>query len=128
MIAGAPPPDQDALAARRAEARRARELHEAAVRAWGESLPNADPVPYRSIDELSRDVERVGSDPTAIGRLLRSVDGDALEPRCLRALASLCDALVPMAEAALPRSAVRPRMRAPCSESRPPACMSRFPP
>ncbi len=96
-----PPPDQDVLAARRATARRARELHEAAIRAWGESLPNADPVPYRSIDELSRDVERVGSDPTAIGRLLRSVDGDALELRCLRALASLRDAMIPMAEAAL---------------------------
>jgi len=96
-----PPPDQAALSARRAEARRARALHEAAAQAWGETLPNADPVPYRSIDELSRDVERVGSDPTAIGRLLRSVDGDELELRCFRALASLRDALIPMAEAAL---------------------------
>ena len=95
-----PPPDPDALAARRAEARRARELHEAAVRAWGESLPNEAPVPYASIDDLARDVERVGSDPAAMGRLLRSVDGETTELRCLRALASLRDALIPMSEAA----------------------------
>lgn len=100
-IGGIPaPPDQAALAARRAAAQEAVNAEHRWAIAWLESLPNAEPVPYAEPEALASDIERLGMDPFAMGRLLRCIDGDGAAPRCLRAMAAMRDAMVPVTEAA----------------------------
>ncbi len=96
-----PPPDQSAMEARRKQAQREVDDRHARMVAWLDALPNRDPVAYDDPEAVARDIERVGTDPDAMGRLLRSVDGDGAAQRCLRALAVLRDGIGPMNEAAL---------------------------
>ena len=96
-----PVPDQKPIAARRAAAQAEANDRHARFLAWVDSLPNRDAVPYADTESVARDIEQVGTDPAAMGRLLRSVDGDGVGQRSLRALAALRDALMPMSEAAL---------------------------
>jgi hypothetical protein len=86
-----PAPDTRAINARRAAAQSAERAKYEAELAWARSLPNGTPTPYRDADALMRDVESVGQEPAAIGRLLRSVSGSGEGPCCLRALSVLYD-------------------------------------
>jgi FKBP-type peptidyl-prolyl cis-trans isomerase len=93
-------PDQAPLAERRARAQAEEDRRYGHFVSWLKSLPNASPTPYKDADAVARDIERVGTDHQAMGRLLRSVDGDGVGQRSLRALAVLRDAIAPMNEAA----------------------------
>jgi hypothetical protein len=95
-----PPPNPEPLAARRLQARTDAEAAHAKFVAWTRTLPNGEPVPYPDTGAIAHDVERVGLDSMAIGRLLRSVEGDGFTARSLRAIAVLRDAMAPMRSAA----------------------------
>lgn len=102
-IVGAIPscPAPGPIAARRAAAQERIDRQHAQLQAWIESLPHKSPVPYADARQAARDIERIGVDPTAIGRLLRSFAGNGVSARCLRALSVVTDSLAPLDQAAL---------------------------
>lgn len=89
------PPDQAAVAQRRAEAREKLLRRAEDTRILLETLPNREPQGYEDVRAIEADILAVGTDHRALGRLLRAVDGDDLAPRSMRAMAAYHDALIP---------------------------------
>jgi hypothetical protein len=95
-----PPPDRGPIEQRRSAAAAAVKAEVDELNAWTASLPNKDPVPYPTVEAAIKDLETALEDPTAIGRLLRAVDGDDPALRAMRAHAFIEDAIVPFRRAA----------------------------
>ena len=90
-----PVPDRVPIDARRADTDAKLQAKRAAFETWLDTLPNRQPTPYTTVQEIEADMNRFPEDPTAIGRLLRCVDGDTSEARSLRAQAVIEDAIIP---------------------------------
>jgi FKBP-type peptidyl-prolyl cis-trans isomerase len=90
----APVPAQAPIQARRESAQRGRAARQAAIRNHFDELPQNDAVPYKKVSDIAADIEHVGTDPLAMGRLLRAVDGDDYGLHAMRALGGFRDALV----------------------------------
>jgi len=89
-----PVPAQAPIQARRDLAQKERSKLEAAIIDHFDRLPQGEPVPYKQVSDIAADIEHVGTDPLAMGRLLRAVDGDEYGLHAMRALGGFRDALV----------------------------------
>lgn len=89
-----PIPAQAPILARRDAAQKDRAKQEAVLKDHFDRLPQNEPVAYKAIDDIMADIEHVGTDPLAMGRLLRAVDGDGFGLHAMRALGCLRDSLL----------------------------------